>query len=58
MDCKKYAKKYPGYSCSITLCESSGCVCKYNEQPFCKDNGCKDQEDGKCMTKVEYDEYA
>ena len=57
-ECERYAKKYPGFTCSYEFCKGNDCVCSYYEQPLCKDNGCKDQVEGKCMTKMEYDEYA
>ena len=56
-ECERYAKKYPGYTCSYEYCKGNDCVCSYYEQPLCEDNGCKDQEEGKCMTNGSFSDF-
>ena len=50
-NCKQYAKKYPGYQCNDKFCKGNNYVCSYKEQPLCKDVGCEDQKECRCMTK-------
>jgi len=69
--CFKHTNLNKGYACSYKFCKGNNCVCKYKiktEQPtkepttsptpMCKDVGCKEQEEGKCMTKEACDKYS
>ena len=55
--CKQYAKSFPGYTCIDEICKGNDCVCKNIDELLCKDIGCEDQKECRCMIKEEYDKY-
>ena len=52
---KQYETTLPEHVCTVVFCKGNDCVSKYKEQTLCEDIGCKDQTDGRCITKDVYD---
>ena len=53
----KYMNDSKEIICNDEVCKDNNCVCSSEEQKLCKDIGCADPKEGKCITKEECDKY-
>ena len=49
----KYMNDSKALICTEEVCKGNDCVCSSGEQTLCKDIGCADPKEGRCITKGE-----